>query len=57
MPTLVIDCILAVLVVACGGVPLFTRPNGAAVNLGWVFAVVLALLLFFQVMKVIPTCG
>jgi hypothetical protein len=54
---IVVDCILAVLAVVCGGIPLVTRPNGAAVNLGYVFLVILALLLFFQAIKVIPTCG
>lgn len=54
---LVFDCILAILVVLCGGIPLWTRPNGVAVNIGYVFAIVLAIVLFFQCLKIIPTCG
>lgn len=54
---IVVDFILAVLACGTGGWIAF-RPNPTvSVSFGNIFLVILTILLFLQVMKIIPTCG
>jgi len=50
---LVLDFLLSVLIVFCGGYAAFTARNGVVISSGNVFAVILMVLLFLQVMHII----